>query len=55
MLRDLRRNSDSVEGSYSERQIFETALDRFAAEVAAVDGTDKATAVAKLTGVLKES
>ncbi|MEM6538843.1 MAG: CarD family transcriptional regulator, partial [Pseudomonadota bacterium] len=44
VVRDLYRASDQPEQSYSERQLFEQALDRFAREVAAVrdEGLDKA-------------
>ena len=55
VLRDLRRNADGVEGSYSERNIFEAALDRLASEIAAVDGRDKLAVIARLTEVLKEA
>ena len=34
--------------SFSERQIYESAMDRLAAEMGALDGTDKATAALKL-------
>lgn len=52
VLRDLRRNADSVEQSYSERQIYQAALDRFAAELAAVEKTDIKVATQKLEAVL---
>ncbi len=45
VLRDLKRNNDDTEQSYSERQIYQSALERLAREVAAVDdiAEDKAT------------
>jgi CarD family transcriptional regulator len=48
VVRDLHRNAGQPDQSFSERQIYEQALDRLAAEVAAIDGTDKATAIEKL-------
>lgn len=54
VLRDLRRNASDATGSLSEREIFETALDRFAAELAALEGTSKAESVTKLIAVLTE-
>ncbi len=48
LLRDLRRNADGTEGSYSERNIFEIALARLASEIAAVEKIDQQDAVAKI-------
>jgi CarD family transcriptional regulator len=53
VVRDLHRNSGQPDQSFSERQIYESALDRLAAELAALDKTDKATAINKLTDYLK--
>ena len=53
VVRDLHRNAGQPDPSFSERQIYEQALDRLAAELAAIDRTDKATAVEKLLGVMK--
>ena len=53
VVRDLHRNSGQPDQSFSERQIYEAALDRLAAELAALDKTDKPAAVAKLTEFLK--
>ncbi len=52
VLRDLHRNVGQPDQSFSERQIYEVALDRLAAEVAAVDNTDLEQAVEKLSGIL---
>jgi CarD family transcriptional regulator len=42
VVRDLGRNAGAAgEGSFSERRLFETALDRLAGEVAAVEGMSK--------------
>jgi CarD family transcriptional regulator len=51
--RDLHRNAGQPDQSFSERQIYEAAMDRLAAELAALDQTDKATAAAKLAAYLK--
>jgi len=53
VVRDLHRNSGQPDQSFSERQIYESAMDRLAAELAALDKTDKATAINKLTDYLK--
>ncbi|QCE33881.1 CarD family transcriptional regulator [Acetobacteraceae bacterium] len=37
VLRDLRRNVDSLDGSFSERKLFEAAQERFVAEVAILE------------------
>jgi CarD family transcriptional regulator len=55
VVRDLHRNAGQPDQSFSERQIYEQALDRLAAEIAAIDRTDKAVAAEKLQGVLKSS
>lgn len=52
VVRDLFRATDQPEQSYSERQLFEAALDRLAREVAAVHKTDLAKAVADLEAAL---
>ena len=53
VVRDLHRNAGQPDQSFSERQIYEAALDRLAAELGALDQTDKATASTKLTNFLK--
>ncbi len=52
VVRDLHRKDDQPEQSYSERQIYESALGRLAREVAAVEDTDEKTATEKLEKVL---
>ncbi|MDF3608517.1 CarD family transcriptional regulator [Paracoccus sp. DMF-8] len=52
VVRDLHRNDDQREQSYSERQLYEAALDRLTREVAAVTGTDEAGAQKKVGDVL---
>jgi CarD family transcriptional regulator len=53
VVRDLHRNAGQPDQSFSERQIYEAAMDRLAAELAALDQTDKTTASAKLASFLK--
>jgi CarD family transcriptional regulator len=53
VVRDLHRNAGQPDQSFSERQIYEAAMDRLAAELAALDKTDKLTAVVKLANFLK--
>ena len=53
VVRDLHRNAGQPDQSFSERQIYEAAMDRLAAELAALDQTDKPTAVIKLAEFLK--
>lgn len=54
VVRDLYRGDDQPEQSYSERQLFEAALDRMAREVAAVRNVDLGKAIEELEGVLKK-
>ena len=53
VVRDLHRNAGQPDQSFSERQIYEAAMDRLAAELAALDKTDKPSAVTKLADFLK--
>jgi len=48
VVRDLHRAESQPEQSYSERQLYESALDRMAREVAAANRIDKDEAVALL-------
>jgi CarD family transcriptional regulator len=52
VVRDLHRNDDQREQSYSERQLYEAALERLTREVAAVEGKDEFTAQRKVGEVL---
>lgn len=49
VVRDLRPSLDGSESSFSRRNLFEMAVDRLAAEFAAVFRTDKAAAIGRLT------
>jgi CarD family transcriptional regulator len=53
VVRDLHRNSGQPDQSFSERQIYEAAMDRLAAELAALERIDKAAAATKLVEFLK--
>jgi CarD family transcriptional regulator len=50
--RDLCRRSANSEQSYSERQLYTTALDRLAGEVAMAEGISEEKAVLQLEGLL---
>jgi CarD family transcriptional regulator len=52
VVRDLHRQDDQREQSYSERQLYEAALERLTREVAAVVGTDEAGAARQVDAVL---
>jgi len=53
VVRDLHRNAGQPEQSYSERQIYEAALDRLARELAAVERIDEEQATQRLEKVLR--
>jgi CarD family transcriptional regulator len=53
VIRDLHRSSSQPDQSYSERQIYQAALDRFVRELAAVEQIDEPSAVKKLEGFLQ--
>lgn len=55
VVRDLYRSEAQPEQSYSERQLYEAALDRMARELAAVEKLDEASAIAKIDEVLSKS
>ncbi len=52
VVRDLYRSENLAEQSYSERQIYEQALDRLASEVAVCDNTSTEEATKKLLSIL---
>ena len=55
VVRDLHRGEDQPEQSYSERQIFQAALERLARELAAVEKIDDKRATQKLEDVLRKA
>ena len=52
VVRDLHRTDDQREQSYSERQLYEAALERLTREIAAVSGSDEASAQSEIGEVL---
>jgi CarD family transcriptional regulator len=53
VVRDLHRNAGQPDQSFSERQIYESAMDRLAAELAALENIDKPAATVRLGEYLK--
>ncbi len=53
VVRDLHRDEGQPDQSYSERQMYEAALERLAREFAAVENTDTEQAAEKLENVLR--
>lgn len=53
VLRDLHRATGQAEQSYSERQIYQAALDRLVRELAAVEQIDEAAATKRLEDLLQ--
>ena len=52
VVRDLHRADDQREQSYSERQLYEAALERLTREIAAVGGNDEQAAAKEIDTVL---
>ena len=55
VVRDLYKKEDQGEQSYSERQMYQAALERLASEFAAVEDLDKNIAIGKLEKIIDES
>lgn len=55
VVRDLHKNVDDPDRSYSERMIYEAALERLAGEYAAVTELDSKAATSELIATLKSS
>ena len=55
VVRDLYRSQAQPEPSYSERQLYEQAIDRMSREVAAVEKSTEAEAVTKIEKVIEAS
>ena len=55
VVRDLHRGDDQPDQSYSERQIYQAALERLAREVAAVEKIDESRATQRLEAVLSKA
>lgn len=52
VVRDLHRTDEQREQSYSERQLYEAALERLTREIAAVSGDDEVSAQKQIDSVL---
>ncbi|MEM1313350.1 MAG: CarD family transcriptional regulator [Pseudomonadota bacterium] len=52
VVRDLHRAGDQPEQSYSERQLYEAALERLTRELAAIDKIDEAAAATRVDEML---
>ena len=52
VIRDLFRKNNQPEQSYSERQMFQVALERLAREVAAIEKTDYFNATENIENIL---
>ena len=55
VVRDLYKKEDQGEQSYSERQMYQSALERLAGEFAAVEDVDKKVAALKLEKIIDDS
>ena len=53
VVRDLHRNDGQPDQSYSERQIYQAALDRLSRELAAVEDIDEEAATLRLEEMLR--
>jgi CarD family transcriptional regulator len=54
VVRDLHKNVDDPDRSYSERVIYESALNRLAGELAAVENIDSKLAAERLVDILRD-
>jgi CarD family transcriptional regulator len=52
VVRDLRKRSNQTEQSYSERQMYQAALERLAREFAAIEKIDQSAAAIKLENLM---
>ncbi|RIA56187.1 CarD family transcriptional regulator [Dichotomicrobium thermohalophilum] len=55
VVRDLHRSESQPEQSYSERQLYEAALERMAREIAAVQDVDEAVATRRIHEALNKT
>lgn len=53
VIRDLYRNASQPDQSYSERQIYQVAIERFARELAVIESIDEFKAVNQVEDVLR--
>ena len=52
VVRDLRKRDPQIEQSYSERQMYQSALERLAREFAAIEDIDQESAATKLEDMM---
>ena len=52
VVRDLRKRDPQIEQSYSERQMYQAALDRLAREFAAIEEIDQELAATRLEDLM---
>ena len=52
VVRDLRKRDTQTEQSYSERQMYQAALERLAREFAAIEDTDQDSAATKIESLM---
>ena len=52
VVRDLRKRDTQTEQSYSERQMYQAALERLAREFAAIEEIDQATEAVRLEDLM---
>jgi CarD family transcriptional regulator len=52
VVRDLRKRNNQSEQSYSERQMYQAALERLAREFAAIEKIDQSAAAIKLENLM---
>ena len=52
VIRDLRRNTSQADQSYSERQMYQAAMDRLGREFAAIEKIDEETAATRLEKIM---
>ena len=53
VVRDLYRGTNQGEQSYSERQVYQSALERLASEIAAIENIEESQAAEKVEDILK--
>jgi CarD family transcriptional regulator len=53
VVRDLFRSQTDADQSYSERQIYQAAMDRLARELAAVEAIDENEAISKMESIMR--
>ncbi len=55
VIRDLYKKNNVTDQSYSERQIYQAAMERFSRELSAIENINQAEAVNKVEDILKDA